>query len=37
MVSGGMAMIPDIREEKSHREEKSLRERKVSEETCGIA
>ena len=31
MVSGGMAMIPDIREEKS------LRERKVSEETCGIA
>ncbi len=31
MVSGRMAMTPDIREEKS------LRERKVSEETCGIA
>lgn len=31
MVSGGMAMTPDIREEKR------LREREVSEETCGIA
>lgn len=31
MVSGGMAMTPDIREENS------LREREVSEETCGIA
>lgn len=31
MDSGGMAMTPDIREEKSQRE------RKVSEETCGIA
>ena len=31
MVSGGMAMTPDIREEKS------FREIEVSEETCGIA
>ena len=31
MDSGGMAMTPDIREEKSSER------RKVSEETCGIA
>lgn len=30
MDSGGMAMTPDIREEK-------VSEREVSEETCGIA
>lgn len=31
MVSGGMAMTPDIRERKK------VSEREVSEETCGIA